>query len=106
MEGNCIFEGCSKKKFCKGYCTGHYQQLHRGQALRPLERKWEHIKRTEEGKNCSKCGKHKPWTEYQVSKRNKDGKQAYCKSCSSEHDRKRREEKKVAKQLANANRNN
>lgn len=96
MEKQCSFEGCERRVFCKGYCTGHYQQHYRGQTLRPLERRWRKVVRTEEGKTCSKCDTFKLYEEFSHHKRNKDGRQAYCMEC----DGKRR---RTAGQLANAN---
>lgn len=32
----CDFEGCSNPKYCKGYCTAHYQQLRSGRNLRKV----------------------------------------------------------------------
>jgi hypothetical protein len=32
----CTFEGCAKKRYVRGYCTGHYRQLMQGKTLTPL----------------------------------------------------------------------
>lgn len=103
MEPQCIFEGCEKKKFCRGYCTGHYQQYHRGQTVRPLERAWKKVERTEEGKVCSRCDTLKLYEDFHASKTSKDGRQAQCKECQNEAMRLRRSKKREERQLAKAN---
>jgi hypothetical protein len=37
MRNVCLFEGCEKYRFGRGYCGGHYQQITKGKELRPLQ---------------------------------------------------------------------
>lgn len=32
----CGFDGCGRRRFCKGLCSGHYQQQLAGKELQPL----------------------------------------------------------------------
>lgn len=52
----CVFEGCDRLAKTRGYCGGHYNQLWKGQELRPLiryyykdpeRRFWDHVEKTE-----------------------------------------------------------
>lgn len=38
----CAFEGCMNTHAARGYCTGHYTQLQRGETLRPLAKRRKH----------------------------------------------------------------
>lgn len=98
MEGKCIFEGCLKDRWCKGYCVGHYQQYHRGQTVRPLERRWRKVERTDSDKKCGKCDAFKPLEDFHRSKTSKDGRQHFCKQCQNEAIRLRRQKKREEKQ--------
>jgi hypothetical protein len=32
----CTFDGCTRPRYCRGYCTGHYRQSISGKPLKPL----------------------------------------------------------------------
>ena len=49
-EKKCPFEGCDKPIYCRGLCTGHYQQQLAGKSLRPLKVK------NPDRPTCSICG--------------------------------------------------
>lgn len=34
---SCEFDECDRETFCKGYCSGHYQQLRKQGSLKPLK---------------------------------------------------------------------
>lgn len=95
----CTFEGCERKHFCRGYCTGHYQQFYRGQELKPLAKKWTRAARDKDGKVCRQCDAYKPYEEFHVEKRASDGKQTACKMCVNEDRRRRRAHERKLKAL-------
>lgn len=58
--------------------------------LRRRERRDVEVKRiaesvaTSDGKKCPRCETFKPWSEFHANRRQKDGKQAYCKPCGND----------------------
>src|SRR5574343_2093423 len=39
----CVFPGCARRSHSRGYCSGHYMQLHRGEELLPLPPRYAHF---------------------------------------------------------------
>ena len=39
----CKYEDCLRPHFCRGYCTGHYDQLRKGKDLRPLAERYRNL---------------------------------------------------------------
>lgn len=77
---NCGFEGCTRKKIYKTYCSGHNKQFNKGQTLRPLLDRAP-VRKDANGKECRGCTTYKPYEEFHNSSRAKDGKQVNCKEC-------------------------
>ena len=76
--------GWSSQVFCSTDCRGEYYSPERVEERR--QRKQDNM-REESRKTCSKCGVDKPLTEFGKNRKNKDGRQNYCKACANEYAR-------------------
>ena len=88
MSKTCSFEGCEHKLYCRGLCKTHYEQLRRGEELRPL-RKRTSPKEAERLRpyglrKCTECGQIKPLEDFAKNKHNSDGRDSRCKACHAE----------------------
>ena len=87
----CSFEGCDNPINAKGLCSSHYEQLRRGEELRPL-RKRTSPKEAERLRpyglrKCTECGQVKPLEEFAKDRHNSDGRASWCKACRAEYSR-------------------
>ncbi len=85
----CNFQNCSKAITTKGYCSGHYQQIWRGEELKPLKsrpgnRSLGNLTNSNGQYKCASCKLWKNSDDFTVSKANSTGKCSYCKDCSRE----------------------
>lgn len=78
----CVFEGCTNKRTARGYCRGHYAQLSRGKELKPLRNYNAASRIDEDGRDCTKCGIYKPWSEFYELKTGINGKSPRCSECA------------------------
>jgi hypothetical protein len=62
MTPTCTYDGCSKKNFARGYCSGHAAQLRRGQELKPLRQPRPSHTDTEAW--CSTCKVYHPFENF------------------------------------------
>lgn len=76
----CSFKGCNKVVRSKGVCIGHYQQMAKGQELRPLQ-KQESMPIINGHKVCTTCRVLKPLEDFYRRKSNTDKRKSQCKAC-------------------------
>lgn len=95
MSKTCSFEGCERKHYAKGLCTGHYLQQWRGEELRPLRKRSTKAEaerlRAQGLKKCCGCDQVKLIEDFARCKSRKDGRNPQCKACQAEYDRQYRE---------------
>ena len=89
---SCSFTNCGRPFRARGLCSGHYQQVRRGQELTPLgETRGDALRIsavTRDGfKVCSNCRREKPFSAFYAWRRHSTGLQAWCKSCMADRDR-------------------
>lgn len=83
----CLFDGCGRKHFGLGYCSGHYQQLRQNRPLTPLRpnrKNGETAIRNSDGyKFCIYCETWKPESRFSSHGATVDRLQSYCMDCVS-----------------------
>lgn len=91
----CIFEGCHKPVYVQKFslCSGHYQQQHRGQALRPLMHQDRPTKKAIETQ-CSTCKVIKAREDFYL--RTNGTLQSECKVCMGKRNNDRQKKAREA----------
>lgn len=79
-EQGCKHPGCTNEYKQGGYCGTHYQQFWLRGYTRDI-RVYRQLRVDDNGRECTKCDKYKPWDEYYDKPAGKRGKQSHCKEC-------------------------
>lgn len=79
---DCVGPACGKPAKCKGLCSGHYQQHHRGQPLKPIKDGFRNRPRivTDDSAECSRCSRILLLHEFTKGS-GRNGLSTWCRRC-------------------------